>query len=118
MYTGFIQIIKLLIMSDFFERCCIIGSLFASLVYNVNCGNSGGQHVNRNDTIRIDGCKGDISTSLGSIVEISLPAYAGSGNQWLFRDSSRLLQLVDGENLKFINPKTDPPTPGLPGRQL
>jgi predicted secreted protein len=70
-----------------------------------------------NDTLKIEGCQDKIKIKVGSVVEIKLEAIPGTGSQWLLKDSSQLLQLLDGDNLKFSTPDTKQPTPGQKGRQ-
>lgn len=100
------------------ERFCITSFLFITIACNVNSGNSKSHKVPMNDTLKIEGCQDKIKTGLGSIVEIRLEAVPGSGYQWLLKDSSQLLQLLDADSLKFTKPVTEQPVPGLPGYQV
>ncbi|MBK8953072.1 MAG: protease inhibitor I42 family protein [Chitinophagaceae bacterium] len=71
-----------------------------------------------NDTLKIEGCQDKINTKTGSILEIRLEAVPGSGYQWLLKDSSQLLQQLNPDSLKFTNPVTEAPAPGLPVQQV
>jgi predicted secreted protein len=71
-----------------------------------------------NDTLKIEGCQSNIKLEIGSIVEFKLKATPGSGYQWLLKDSSQILQLLDADSLKFTKPETKVPTPGLSGHQI
>ena len=109
-----------------FVRFSFISFLFITITGNVNCGQSNNQKtpesnnlkVPMNDTLKTEGCQDKIKTKLGSIVEIKLEAIPGTGNQWLLKDSSQLLQLLDADSLKFSTPDTKQPTPGLSGHQV
>ena len=59
-----------------------------------------------------------IKVKEGSIIEIKLEAVPGSGYQWLPKDSSQLLLLLDKENLKFTKPESPEPAVGQPGHQI
>ena len=102
----------------FVERCSIICFLFISITCSNNSGQSKSQRVPMNDTLKIAGCQDKIKTELGSIIEIRLEAIPGAGYQWLLKDSSKLLQLLDADSLKFSRPETKEPTPGAPGHQI
>ena len=100
------------------KRFSIIGFLFIMITCNVNSGRSKVEKVPMNDTLKIDGCRDKIKTDVGSIIEIRLEAVPGSGYQWLLKDSSKLLQLLDADSLKFSTPESKEPTPGAPGHQI
>ena len=110
----------------FLERFGIISFLFISITANVNCGQSksqktpmsNNQKVPMNDTLKIKGCQEKIKMKVGSIVEIKLEAIPGSGSQWLLKNPSLLLQLLDADCLKFSAPDTKQPTPGQTGHQI
>ena len=100
------------------ERFCIISFFFITIACNVKSGPSNHQKVPMNDTLKIDGCQDKIKMEVGYIVEIKLEAVPGSGYQWLLKDSSQLLQLLDIDSLKFTKPETEEPAPGQPGHQI
>ena len=102
----------------FLEKFCITGFLFVSFTSIVNCGQSDSQKIPMNDTLKIEGCQAKITMKAGSIVEIKLKATPGTGYQWLLKNPSQLLQLVDGDNLKYTEPDTKQPTPGQPVNQI
>jgi predicted secreted protein len=87
---------------------------------NVNSGGSKtSQNASMSDTTKIDGCQANpVRTKVGKILELKLEAVPGSGYQWLQKDSSQLLKLLDRDSLKFTSPDTSEPTPGLPGHQI
>ncbi len=94
------------------ERLGIISFLFITITCNVNSGHSNSQKVPMNDTLKIEGCQDKIKVEVGSIIEIRLEATPGTGSQWLPKDSSQLLQLLDADNLKFTKPETGQPPVG------
>jgi len=101
------------------QKLCVVSFLFAVVVYNINCGQqSNSQKVPMSDTIKFTGCQEKIKMKVGSILEIKLEAVPGSGYQWLVKDSSQLLLLLDGDNLKFSTQETKQPTVGQPGHQI
>jgi len=100
------------------KRFGIISFLFITVASNVNSRNINSQTVPMNDTLKIEGCQDKIKMMVGSIVEIKLEAVPGSGYQWLLKDASQLLQLLDGDILKFSAPETKQPTVGVPGHQI
>ncbi len=103
------------------ERYCIISLLVIAVFITCNNKNKKvaiNQSIPMADTLKIEGCQDNFKTEVGSIVEIKLEAVPGSGYQWLLKDSSQLLQLLDRDSLKFIRPDTKQPTPGLPGHQI
>lgn len=87
---------------------------------NINSsGSKNSQQVSSTDTLKTEGCQtGAIKLKVGAILEIKLEAVPGSGYQWLLKDSSQLLKLLDPDSLKFTRPETKEPTPGLPGHQI
>ena len=99
------------------EKFCIISFLFSSITLNVNCGHSNSQRTPMTDTLKIEGCQAKISVKLGSVLELKLEATPGTGSQWLLKDSSQLLQLLDADNLKFSTPETKEPIVGQSGHQ-
>lgn len=125
------------------EKFCIISFLFSSITFNVNCGQPNSKETpmddttksdpekkdpekkdpekkdtQGNDTVKIQGCQDMIKMKAGSIVELKLEAVPGSGYQWLLKDPSQLLELLDADNLKFTTAETEKPTPGKSGHQI
>jgi predicted secreted protein len=102
------------------KTICIVG-VFSFMILiiacNVNSGNAKNQKTPMNDTLKIEGCQEKIKMKAGSIVEIKLEAVPGTGYQWLLKDSSQLLQLLDPDNLKFSYPESGQPAPGQHGHQ-
>lgn len=99
-------------------RFCIISFFFITITCNVNNGHTNSQKGSMNDTLKIEGCQANIKMDVGSIVELKLNATPGSGYQWLLKDSSKLLQQMGADSLKFSNPETEQPMPGQPGKQI
>ena len=115
------------------EKFCIISFLFSSITFGVNCAEPKSKEAAMdnttksdpekkdppgNDTVKIQGCQDMINVKAGSIVELKLEAVPGSGYQWLLKDPSQLLELLDADNLKFTTAETEKPTPGKPGHQV
>lgn len=98
--------------------------LFVIIACNANGGGTKQtqketQKVSMNDTIKINGCQGNqVQTKVGNILELKLEAVPGSGYQWLQKDPSQLLKLLDPDSLKFTKPETTEPTPGASGHQF
>jgi predicted secreted protein len=55
---------------------------------------------------------------VGSLLEIKLNAIPATGYQWLLKDSSKILEEIDKENLKYTKPKTTEPAVGMPVQQI
>jgi len=100
------------------ERLGIISFLFITITCNVNSGHSNSKKIPMSDTLKIEGCQEKIKVEVGSIVEIKLEAIPATGYQWLLKDSSQLLQLLDAESLNFTKPETEQPIVGLPVLQI
>ena len=95
--------------------------VFAAVVAcNVNSGGiKSSQDGSVSDTIKIEGCQeAQVKAKRGNILELKLEAVPGSGYQWLQKDSSQLLKLLDPDSLKFIRPENTEPTPGERGQQV
>ena len=96
--------------------------VFAVTIFACNV-NSGGSRTSENasvtDTTRIDGCQENaVRTKLNTVLEFKLEAVPGSGYQWLQKDSSQILRLLDPDSLKFTSPNTGEPAPGQSGHQV
>jgi predicted secreted protein len=96
----------------------MISFFFITITCNVNNGHTNSQKGSMNDTLKVEGCQANIKMDVGSIIELKLNATPGSGYQWLLKDSSQLLQQLDGDELKFSKPETEQIKPGQPGKQI
>lgn len=94
--------------------------MWTAIACNVNSGGvKNGKNVSTEDTVKVDGCQANlVRLKAGTVLECKLEAVPGSGYQWLQKDSSQLLKLLDPDSLKFIRPETQVPTPGAPGHQI
>ena len=101
-------------------RLGIVVLLVVMTACNANSGSAGkSKNVSVNDTIRVNGCQeSPIRAKLGSILELKLEAVPGSGFQWLQKEPSQMLQLLDPDSLKFSRPEGSEPTPGGSGHQV
>jgi predicted secreted protein len=101
-------------------RLCFVVLLFVIAACNANGGSARkGQKMSGNDTIKVNGCQeSSIRAKVGSILELKLEAVPGSGFQWLQKEPSQMLQLLDPDSLKFTRPESSEPTPGSSGHQV
>jgi predicted secreted protein len=107
-------------MITFLFRKLSFGALLVMIIAcNAKSGGANTSQKGSPDTIRVKGCQGGlVKAKVGHVLELQLEAVPGSGYQWLLKDSSKLLMLLDKDNLKFTSPQTNEPTPGAPGHQI
>jgi predicted secreted protein len=103
-----------------FGKLSFVAVLFILIACNAKSGGTkNSQNGAMSDTVKVVGCReAPVQAKLGNILEFKLEAVPGSGYQWLQKDSSQLLKLLDPDSLKFTRPETPEPTPGAPGHQL
>jgi predicted secreted protein len=71
------------------------------------------------NTIIIDGCQERISVKKGEIVQILLPATAGTGYAWTLATPSTILSQNQTNNIKYKQePNADPKIVGAPQKQI
>src|SRR5262249_17480036 len=105
------------------DRFGMIAFLVIVIACNANNGrttdnNNTDQKPPRNDTLKIQGCQDNIKAELGSVIEIRLEATPATGYQWLLKEPSQIVRLLDPDSLKFSTPETKEPVPGQPGHQI
>ena len=103
---------------NFIERLSFISLLIIAVACNANNAKTGNLKSTIMDTVFVVGCQGKITVRLGSVIEMKLDAIPGSGYQWLLKDSSNLLLLLDTEILKFSKPEIEQRMVGQPGYQI